>query len=130
MEMCYDGALVMPSSYAVMNEEEMTYVEGGISLDWSTVVKLGTAIIAVAGAVGTVFSAMNQVIKFGATVKGISEAAFAAAVGRKVSSVVGRITAWISKYAGIIACVVSTAIAVIGSYALGYYVGKRIHSGK
>jgi len=29
MEMCYEGALVMPSSYAVMNEEEMTYVEGG-----------------------------------------------------------------------------------------------------
>lgn len=29
MEMCYDGALVMPSSYAVMDEEEMTYVEGG-----------------------------------------------------------------------------------------------------
>ena len=30
--MCYDGALVMPSSYAVMNEEEMTYVEGGGSI--------------------------------------------------------------------------------------------------
>ena len=29
MELCYDGALVMPSSYAVMNEEEMSYVEGG-----------------------------------------------------------------------------------------------------
>ena len=29
MNMCYDGALVMPSSYAVMDEEEMTYVEGG-----------------------------------------------------------------------------------------------------
>lgn len=29
MEMCYDGALVLPSSYAVMDEEEMTYVEGG-----------------------------------------------------------------------------------------------------
>lgn len=29
MEMCYDGALVMPSSFAVMDEEEMTYVEGG-----------------------------------------------------------------------------------------------------
>lgn len=28
MEMCYDGALVMSSSYAVMDEEEMTYVEG------------------------------------------------------------------------------------------------------
>ena len=31
MEMCYDGALVMPSSYAVMSEDEMTYVEGGIN---------------------------------------------------------------------------------------------------
>lgn len=29
MEMCYEGALVMPSSYAVMNEDEMMYVEGG-----------------------------------------------------------------------------------------------------
>lgn len=29
MEMCCDGALVMPRSYAVMSEEEMTYVEGG-----------------------------------------------------------------------------------------------------
>ncbi len=29
MEMCYDGALVMPSNYVVMDEEEMTYVEGG-----------------------------------------------------------------------------------------------------
>lgn len=29
MVMTYDGALVMPSSYAVMDEEEMTYVEGG-----------------------------------------------------------------------------------------------------
>lgn len=32
MEMCYDGALVMPSNYAVMDEEEMTYVEGGYYL--------------------------------------------------------------------------------------------------
>ena len=31
MELCYEGALVMPSSYAVMNEEEMTYVEGEIN---------------------------------------------------------------------------------------------------
>ena len=29
MEMCYDATLVMPSSYAVMDEEEMMYVEGG-----------------------------------------------------------------------------------------------------
>ena len=29
MDMCYDGALVLPSSYAVMEQEEMTYTEGG-----------------------------------------------------------------------------------------------------
>ena len=29
MVMTYDGALVMPSNYAVMEQEEMTYVEGG-----------------------------------------------------------------------------------------------------
>ena len=33
MEMCYDGTLVMPSSYVVMNEEEMTYTEGGALID-------------------------------------------------------------------------------------------------
>ena len=31
MDMCYSGALVLPSSYAVMNEEEMSYTEGGWS---------------------------------------------------------------------------------------------------
>ena len=38
-EMQYDGALVMPSSYAVMNEEDMTYVEGGWSVKSSTLAK-------------------------------------------------------------------------------------------
>lgn len=32
MEMCYDGALVMPGSYAVMDEEEMMYVDGGLAV--------------------------------------------------------------------------------------------------
>lgn len=30
MEMCYDGVLVMPSSFAVMDEREMQYVDGGV----------------------------------------------------------------------------------------------------
>ena len=36
MEMCYDGALVMPSSYAVMDNDEMFYVDGGVkrSVNW------------------------------------------------------------------------------------------------
>ena len=48
MVMCYDGALVMPSNYAVMDSEEMTYVEGGIAL--STVATLITIGISVCGA--------------------------------------------------------------------------------
>lgn len=30
MEMCYDGTLVMPANYAVVSEDEMTYVDGGM----------------------------------------------------------------------------------------------------
>ena len=40
MEMCYDGALVMPSSYAVMDEEEMTYIEGGGVPRWAAALVL------------------------------------------------------------------------------------------
>ena len=29
MDMCYDGTLVMPSSYAVMDEDEMSFTDGG-----------------------------------------------------------------------------------------------------
>ena len=29
MEMCYEGTLVMPSNYVVMDSEEMSYVDGG-----------------------------------------------------------------------------------------------------
>ena len=32
MEMTYDGALVMPKSFAVVDEEEMTYVDGEVNL--------------------------------------------------------------------------------------------------
>ena len=33
MEMCYNGELVMPKNYAVVSEEEMTYVDGGWCID-------------------------------------------------------------------------------------------------
>ncbi|MBO5089771.1 MAG: hypothetical protein J6C27_02520 [Clostridia bacterium] len=35
MEMCYNGTLVMPSNYAVVNDNEMEYVEGGYK-KWSS----------------------------------------------------------------------------------------------
>ena len=53
MEMCYDGALVMPSNYAVMSEDEMMYVDGGFKAKSSTVAKVIdvsiTVILALAG---------------------------------------------------------------------------------
>ena len=51
MDMCYDGALVMPSSYAVMSDDEMMYVEGGSAKDWAVSIACGliaNAICAVA----------------------------------------------------------------------------------
>lgn len=50
MEMTYGGALVMPSSYAMMDEEEMMYLDGGLNLDykWYYQDKIGAAIGAAA----------------------------------------------------------------------------------
>ena len=48
MDMCYNGTLVLPSSYAVMSEDEMTYVEGGVSLNvsWYTATRVGAEVVA------------------------------------------------------------------------------------
>ena len=48
MDMCYDGALVLPSSYAVMDEEEMCYTEGGIAV--TTVATIVGTVITIYGA--------------------------------------------------------------------------------
>ena len=65
MEMCYDGALVMPSSYAVMDEEEMTYVEGGaikVRVNSKTcnriaaIMCVGAGVCAVAGAICSIIT--------------------------------------------------------------------------
>lgn len=48
MELCYDGALVLPSSYAVMDEEEMCYTEGGIAV--TTVATIVGTVITIYGA--------------------------------------------------------------------------------
>jgi hypothetical protein len=54
MEMCYNDALVMPSNYVVMDNNEMEYVDGG--LDIMSVKLAGaifnTAIGAIIGGVG------------------------------------------------------------------------------
>lgn len=37
MEMCYNGALVMPSNYAIVNDNEMEYVDGGFYISYNTI---------------------------------------------------------------------------------------------
>ena len=64
MEMTYDGALAMPSSYAVMDEEEMTYVEGGFTITrtafvWSISIAVGIAVTALTAGVGSLFASLG-----------------------------------------------------------------------
>ena len=60
MDMCYDGTLVLPSSYAVMDEEEMSYLEGGgTAVVYGTASQIRSRLTAIIGAslVGTGASA-------------------------------------------------------------------------
>lgn len=74
MEICYDGALVMPSSYAVMDEEEMTYVEGGLAIpNWLVggVINLAIDVFVVGGARKAASFFAGQVRKYGARATGL-----------------------------------------------------------
>lgn len=52
MNMYYDGTLVMPSNYTMMDEDEMSYVEGGLTLPtYATGVALDLAIAALVSTV-------------------------------------------------------------------------------
>ena len=114
MDMCYDGALVMPSSYVVMDEEEMTYVEGGIGKYFrantcatiATYVYLGgfgitagTAIAAISNKLSAACSALGRVLSAAASLIGgvigklIVGAVCALAMTNMVSFLVNIVTA-------------------------------------
>lgn len=101
MDMCYDGALVMPSSYAVMDEEEMTYVEGGGVPRWS--VAMGLDILFMATPLGAAFAPFKY-------------------LGRAAGK------ALVKKFAGSIAGVLGKAInfigGVAGSFACNFTAGR------
>lgn len=44
MEMCYDVALVMPKNYAVVSDDEMTYVDGGYYMNHDECLALAGAL--------------------------------------------------------------------------------------
>lgn len=48
MELCYEGALVMPSNYVILSDDEMTYVEGGATYSGAT----GWAVASILAATG------------------------------------------------------------------------------
>ncbi len=112
MEMCYDGALVMPSNYAVMDEEEMTYVEGGgsITINRKTIDKALSSIWSAIGSVSTVAWLTNKsAAQIGAKIAG---AAFK--VGKALLSVSGFAGFALQAAAAALAGVVAACALTIG----------------
>lgn len=101
MEMCYDGALVMPQNYALLNEEEMTYVEGGgtFSVEIGDNSFVMTALASISGTLttakvtavlGSVGVAIATAIELGTAGTGtLIAGAFILAWGGIVSSIAG-----------------------------------------
>ena len=116
MEMCYDGTLVMPSSYAVMDEEEMTYVEGGIRF---TVKKDACATIStyISGILGV--SAL--LLSLSALEKKLTTSIVA--IGRGIKSICGSIGGLIGVLIGAIAAALVTTNGV--SFCVGCVTADR-----
>lgn len=78
MEMCYDGALVMPSNCVLVNEDEMMYIDGGTryySLTglFSLIIGTGTGAVSVYKSVKTLAKIGAEAVKkaLSATCRGI-----------------------------------------------------------
>lgn len=101
MEMCYDGALVMPSNYAVLDEDEMMYTEGGLDLSAKWVgVGLDIGISAICAAISGGFTAyfkglvkqygkQKAGLHFGNQASAWAIKYFGARVGQAVSAAMG-----------------------------------------
>lgn len=96
MEICYDGNLVMPSNYVVVNVDEMEYVDGGViytSAECKQIVTgLGLASGQVLIAMATTAAIVSKVIKWAKGVGG-PIAWILGAAGSLVASAIGKI-AW------------------------------------
>ncbi|MBQ5473390.1 MAG: hypothetical protein IIT65_01550, partial [Lachnospiraceae bacterium] len=93
MEMCYDGALVMPSSYAVMDEEEMTYVEGGLCKKYSGAT--GWAVASILTSTGASFQAIGGWLSKTIFTGCLAGGPIAWIIGAVSSLIVGGSSAWI-----------------------------------
>jgi hypothetical protein len=66
MEMCYDGALILPRNYVLMDEEEMTYVEGGFRLKSSTfafIIDTSITVISALCGIGSAVGMIREILR-------------------------------------------------------------------
>lgn len=118
MEMCYDGALVMPSSYVTMNEEEMTYTEGGSkSTRYTDLSGLFWRIVGCANGARKVYSAIKKLAT-------VTNMAVRSALATFCSGLFGYIKLLYSVAEIVIACIglKRTGSYVVTKYLIGYSV--------
>lgn len=113
MEMCYDGALVMPINYAVMDEEEMTYVEGGGT--FSITLKKDTICWAIAAISGVATKAALKAI-FAGMMTGIAVAIELGTAG------------WGTLLAGLV-LYYGSSVAAAGAAAIVKNIAGKIYTG-
>lgn len=110
MDMCYDGALVMPSNYAVMDEEEMMYVDGGMS---AKDIALNLLISVVGGIIGTKLTKYCTLAIFKSALQ------YCAGAAKVVWAAVANAVGWIWNTPVALACVsvaVGAAVGIMGTY--------------
>lgn len=106
MDMCYDGALVMPSSFAMMDEEEMMYLDGcasgwvsfkSVSAAYNSHCVAGSALHFGAVGLGVGYAAFSTIL--GAAKFNLLGALMGAAIGAAGGIVAGSIVwAWGTKF--------------------------------
>lgn len=121
MEMCYDGALVMPKNYATVNDEEMTYIDaGGRAVVYGTAQNIRnklTTIIAcsLAGVGGSIVLGALVGNIFGALIGGILGDAYFKSYKSCAATAHNAIEGIISRYGKNKLCKMTT------TYSFGYY---------
>lgn len=103
MEMCYNGAFIMPANYVVVNEDEMTYIDAGWNIqfrptkrwgvysgvdviltatvsDCAWIVAAGAAFIATVGALGLAIPVIGPIISAKACIIGCAFVAVVATI--------------------------------------------------
>lgn len=118
MELCYEGGLVMPSSYAMMDEEEMTYVEGG-KMSVNTAAKIiNVGVTVILGAIGIGFGVGAILWFVENSVKGL----VVSSLTRAITSVIASIGFSIGS------SLYSTLSAINPNWSIGYGIAKLIDS--